>query len=708
MDARRRLALASLALLLAGCGQLSVPDRVRDQTFDLGLERTVQVSQPHVGRWTVAQRPPWLQVSAGSGEGDLDLTVTADRALATPLTASQPQLSGDIVITWASEDGTEEGRATWTVRAEQYRLTGRVLDTARVTGRDVAASSTLQTGRPRQTRGVIVTYRRAAVRDGVTGKGATGERLQAQDAGTEANRAEQTLRALGIPAAARHSLGPRSVLLDTVASDATLSALRADPGVASVTANVVLHALSTAGPETEPGAPALASPVTPGDQYAALQWAYPLLGYRAVWRDMESGGYTRPVTVAVADSGVRFDHPDLAEGLWTPEEGAFDAVTTLNNGDGDGADADPTDPSVPGRTVGSHGTHVAGIIVARWGENGASCEGCSATGVVGASYKAPVKVLPIRVLDAQGNTDVATVVSAVQYAAGLPVTLGGQTFTNPHPAQVINLSLGGDRITPEEAQPMCDAIAEARTRGVLTFAAAGNGAPGATAPFYPAACEAAVAVGSVTLSGGSAPIHAVYSSTYAQVQLSAPGGSSYYAPTYFTGGTLSGTAFPDDILSTGWDYRKDQPNYEVEAGTSQATPQAAALAALLLSKGVTTGAEDTLARMVETSTDLGEPGRDPRFGHGMINAAAALGAPAVSDALGLRLQSERGLTFQPPLDALGRFTAYLGDGGYTVIGGRDRDANGLYGEAHEPRDERSVILGPGAPQVDLGDLKPAP
>ena len=88
---------------------------------------------------------------------------------------------------------------------------------------------------------------------------------------------------------------------------------------------------------------------------------------------------------------------------------------------------------------------------------------------------------------------------------------------------------------------------------------------------------------------------------------------------------------------------------------------AAALAALLLSKGVTTGAEDTLARMVETSTDLGEPGRDPRFGHGMINAAAALGAPAVSDALGLRLQSERGLTFQPPLDALGRFTAYLGD-----------------------------------------------
>lgn len=701
MDARRRLTLASLALLVAGCGQMMVPDRVRDQTFDLGLERSVQVTQPNAGRWTVEDSPEWLRVSVSSGTGDVSLTVTADRSLATPLAADQPRLSGDIVVTWESEDGSEQGRATWTVTAEQYRLTGRVLDTAQVTGNDVTVSSTLQPEPSRQTRGVIVTYRRAAARDGVAG--AT---LQAQSADPETARAEQTLRALGIPASARRPLGPRSVLLETSATEATLSALRADPGVLSVTANVVLHALSLPTPAASPQA--LARPVTPTDQYAPLQWAYPLLGYQAVWRDMEAGGYTRPVTVAVADSGVRYDHPDLAGQLWTPQEGAFDAVTTPDNGDGDGADTDPTDPSVPGRTEGSHGTHVTGIIVARWGENSAACAGCSSTGVVGASYKAPVKVLPIRVLDAKGNTDIATVTTAVQYAAGLPVKLGGQTFTNPHPAQVLNLSLGGSRITPQEAQPMCDAIAQARTRGVLTFAAAGNDVPGSTAPFYPAACEAAVAVGSVTLSGGSAPVHAVYSSAYAQVQLSAPGGSSYYEPTYFTGGTLNGQTFPDDIISTGWDYRKNQPNYEVEAGTSQAAPQASALAALLLSKGVTTGPQDTLARMVETSTDLGAKGRDPRFGFGMINAAAALGAPAVSDALGLRVQAERGLTFQPALDALGRFTAYLGDGSYTVIGGRDRDANGLYGESHEPRDERMVILGPDAPQVDLGDLKPAP
>ena len=48
------------------------------------------------------------------------------------------------------------------------------------------------------------------------------------------------------------------------------------------------------------------------------------------------------------------------------------------------------------------------------------------------------------------------------------------------------------------------------------------------------------------------------------------------------------------------------------SGTSQAAPQVSALAALLLSKGVTSGPDDTLARMVATATDLGAAGRDTR------------------------------------------------------------------------------------------------
>ncbi|MHA0034101.1 S8 family serine peptidase [Deinococcus sp. PESE-38] len=145
------------------------------------------------------------------------------------------------------------------------------------------------------------------------------------------------------------------------------------------------------------------------------------------------------------------------------------------------------------------------------------------------------------------------------------------------------------------------------------------------------------------------------------------------------------------------------------AGTSQATPQVAAVAALLLSKGVTQGPDDTLARLTATSTDLGAPGRDDFYGFGMVNAAAALGAPAVSNTLGVLLSDSQGHTYRPALNALGHFTAYLGEGDYRVLAGRDLDANGLFGEAHEPRSQAAqATLSPAQPQVELGELTVKP
>ncbi|MFC6800817.1 S8 family serine peptidase [Deinococcus caeni] len=79
------------------------------------------------------------------------------------------------------------------------------------------------------------------------------------------------------------------------------------------------------------------------------------------------------------------------------------------------------------------------------------------------------------------------------------------------------------------AQAMCEAVTDARTAGALVIAAAGNGY--GTTPYYPAACPDAVAVGSVTLSGGSAPVRSPFSNAYPQVQLTAPGGSAPSAPT---------------------------------------------------------------------------------------------------------------------------------------------------------------------------------
>ena len=687
----KRLALASLALLLTGCPQQPVPFVVPDRSLDVGNAIQMEVNQPFDGDWFVVSHPDWAKVSNVSGTGTITFTVTIDRHAATPLAADQAQLLGQIEVNGTSADGTEQSTALWELQANQYRLSGQVTEQASVQGSDLAARSVLP-GRQssNETRSLIVTYRDPAVRDAVLGQGKlSGSAVTA----AQAQDARDLLTRLDVPEADRQPLAEQSVVLRGLSAEQVgqvQAALAKDPSVASAVPNAVMHELATP-----------VAPVVPTDQYAPLQWAYKLLGYGAVWRDMEQGGYTRPVVVAVADSGVRYDHPDLAGQLLTPQEGALDVLTAASNGDGDGADTDPTDPSTPGRTRESHGTHVTGIIVARWGQNATTCAGCSPTGVVGATYKAPVKVLPIRLLDVNGNTEASDVVAAVRYAAGQTVNLNGKVFTNPHPVQVLNLSLGGS-MAPEEAQPMCDAIAQARERGVLTFVAAGNA--GSTTPYYPAACPAAVAVASVTLSGGSAPLHAVYSNAYSAVQLSAPGGSSYLAPTYFTGGELGGERFPDDIVSTGWDYVKNQPNYTTMAGTSQATPQVSALAALLLSKGVTQGPEDTLGRLIDTSTDLGQPGRDPLFGFGMVNAAAALNAPAVSNTLGLRLQDEEGHSYQPPLDALGRFNAYVGEGTYRVIGGRDLDGNGIYGEPHEGGTERRATLSPEQPQADVGVL----
>ncbi|MVN86283.1 S8 family serine peptidase [Deinococcus sp. HMF7620] len=682
--------LLLLTALLAACNPTPTPSDALDaRTVPLAQAASGSTSVPFAGQWRVTDRPDWLSVTPLSGQGNVTLTITADRAAATPLKANQSELSGQIKIEWTSGTGSvaKSGAALWTVTAQQFELGGRLVAPAQAQGQDAQSAASLRTQAPAGTaRGVIVKYRSASL------KPQGGASLSAAQLG------QRTLEAARLKVLATSALGTQSAQLNVTNVDAALAALRADPQVEYAVPNAVLSAQ--------------AQPVVPSDQFAGLQWAYPLMGYGGVWRDMEAGGYTKPVTVAVVDTGVRFDHPDLKGQLWGPGEGALDVLpftagdaqtSPYDSGDGDGPDTDPTDPSIQGRTTGSHGTHVTGIIAARWGDNGVSCDGCSQTGVVGASYKANIKVLPIRVLDAQGNTSEADVISAVRYAAGLPVTLGTTTYRNPHPAQVINLSLGGD-ISADTARPMCDAIAEARSAGSLVIAAAGNGY--GTSPYYPAACSAAVAVGSVTLSGGSAPQRSKFSNAYPEVQLSAPGGAEPYGGNRFNGGTLNGQPFPDVILSTDWDYMKNQPNYAAQVGTSQASPQVAALAALLLSKGVTTGPADTLARLVATATDLGAQGRDDQFGYGMVNAAAALNAPAVSSTLGLRLQSARGLTFQPAVDALGRFQAYLGDGTYRVIGGLDTDSNGIYGEAHEKRVEREVTLARATPRVDVGDLQP--
>ncbi|ADV68502.1 S8 family serine peptidase [Deinococcus maricopensis] len=672
---KRALLSLGLGLSLAACGAPgSTPGAaLQNETLNLGTRSSVDFLRLNRGTWNVEDAPAWLHFTPTSGTGYVQFKLDVDRAAMTPTLANQPNLTGSFDVHW--QNGTQEGTVTVKVNADLLKVTGRATDQTsaplNVTAPDARVTRTVNAGQPASARGIIVKYRTSA------------------------------LAAQAIQAAGRNASGAgRLAVLRVSDVNATLKALRADPNVEYAVPNAVLHALN------------VAQPVIPTDQYAPLQWAYRAVGYGAVWRDMDTTPYSHDVTVAVLDSGTHFNHPDLVGRQYGPGEGALDVLNyttdkdgnvTYDNGDGDGPDTDPTDAGDTNRTSGSHGTHVTGIIAARWGTFQKPCATCSDSGVAGATGTAPVKVLPVRVLDSRGDGTEADVALGIRYAAGESVTLNGQTYTNPHPAQVINLSLGGP-ISAENARPMCEAVSAAAARGVLVFAASGN--DGNTSAYYPAACDGAIAVASVTLTAGNVLERASYSNAYPQVQLSAPGGTDpILNPTTYNGGTLNGQPFIDSVFSTSWNYRDNLPSYEAESGTSQATPQVSALAALLLSKGVTTGRDDTLARLKSTATDLGPKGHDDQYGYGVINAAAALGAPIVSNTFGVRFTRADGHAYTPVLDDAGRFTAYLPEGTYRALVGHDRNGNRIIGEVDEgPTVETEFTLDPNAGTRDLGEL----
>lgn len=267
--------------------------------------------------------------------------------------------------------------------------------------------------------------------------------------------------------------------------------------------------------------------------------------------------------VAVVDSGVRYDHSDLA-GKLLP---GYDFVSELQiANDGDGRDADATDPgdwvspadrSTPLfsaceiETSSWHGTFIAGQIAA------ASNNG---VGITGVNWQA--KVLPVRVSGKCGAL-VSDLLDGVRWAAGLPVA---GVPANPTPAKVINLSFGGDSACSAAYQATVDDVRDA---GSLLVVAAGNLA----SPLRrPADCQGVMAVGSVTRGGAKAD----YASFGANVALSTPGGS---------GAT---PVDPDNIFSTAFDSAAGgfgpgvTESYVFKRGTSFAAPQAAGVASLML------------------------------------------------------------------------------------------------------------------------------
>jgi subtilisin family serine protease len=220
-----------------------------------------------------------------------------------------------------------------------------------------------------------------------------------------------------------------------------------------------------------------------------------------------------------------------------------------------------------------HGTHVTGIIAADSG-NGKGIEGVAPG----------TSVMPIRVLDANGEGTGKGAAKGIDYA----VAHGADVISMSFGTDAIGSLLGGD-------EDFNEAVQRALDKGVIVVAAAGND----TVPFceQPAVTGPLLCVGSVDRRG----MRSAFSSSG---DLMAPGGSA-----------LGGS--DEDILSTYNDGK-----YESIAGTSQATPHVAGVAALLVALGVRGKAATD--RILATASDAGTPGPDDIYGAGILNARAAV------------------------------------------------------------------------------------
>ncbi|MFZ6040506.1 S8 family serine peptidase [Vibrio natriegens] len=275
------------------------------------------------------------------------------------------------------------------------------------------------------------------------------------------------------------------------------------------------------------------------------------------------------VIVAVIDTGVDYNHEDLAENMWsnTGSSSGVHGYDFYND------DNNPMDEH-------GHGTHVAGTICA---------QGNNQVGVAGVAWQC--QIMALRFLSADGSGYTSDAISAIEYAV-------------ENGAKISNNSWGGE---PEFSNGLYAAIQSAATIGHLFIAAAGNGGSDGigdnndSTADYPSSFDLDNII-SVASTNANDDLSSFSNYGSSRVDLGAPG---------------------EDIVST----YTIAGDYEIASGTSMAAPHVAGVAVLVASMHPEWGYADIKNRILSTTRPLTSLAGKTVTG-GVLNALNAVQEPA--------------------------------------------------------------------------------
>lgn len=298
------------------------------------------------------------------------------------------------------------------------------------------------------------------------------------------------------------------------------------------------------------------------------------------------------VVIAIVDSGVYYDHPDLKNKLWhNPEPGRANDFfvweienDTIGWNFWESGDVfrgeEPIQNANPVGNYSTHGTHVAGI---------AAADTDNEIGIAGTGFNS--RFMPVKT----GGTK--------DYPRNIVFGYDGILYAAINQADIINCSFGGTGFSHYGQ----DVVDFATASGSLVVAAAGNN--GTDTPFYPAAFKNALSVGSVRINYDDVISHF---SNY-----------GYYLDVFALGQSVLSTHFSYNSNEVSW-----SPSYQLSTGTSMAAPVVSGLAALLKAK-YPAWPPERIATQIRTNARSIHAANthflyENRLGKGLIDAHAAL------------------------------------------------------------------------------------